>query len=381
MKTMEVVFVEFEDPRIDSSGGIMSYLKNLSQYLKQNGVKTHLLGVDIGRDSRDFNIENSPFYKFVPVMKTTRGTNVSFIFHLLLKIPFLEIPKSTIIHSQRPDTLFPFLIFNRNNPKICTLHGTHDKAVYHKKGFIFGKIYDVLQYLSFKRTSVLIAVDTGTKDHYTKRFPWLKNKICVISPGVDVRKFRPLEKNKLRKKYGFTQKDKIIIFVGRLEKEKNLGFLIKTFGTVKNEVQNAKLLLVGEGTERNRLNSMVNESGLKDVVFLGVLSHDRIPEVLNCSDVFAFCSLYEGSPTIIKEALLCGLPIVSVDVGDVKEVIEGIHGCYTAERNKKDFANKLILALKNNKRVETGDKINRFGYDETGRITMNIYKSLVTKSS
>lgn len=380
MKTVEVVFVEFEDARIDSSGGIMSYLVNLSQYLMHKGVKTYLIGVDVKADGTIPNVEKTPFYRFIPVMKTTRGTNASFIFNLMLKVPFLQIPKLTIIHSQRPDTLFPFVIFNRNNPKVCTLHGRHDVAVHHKKGILFGRIYDILQYVAFKCALVLIAVDTDTKKYYMEKYPWLRNKIVIIPPGIDVEKFRPLARDTLRRKYGFEREEKIVIFVGRLEKEKNLDLLIYSFALVKERVKCAKLLLIGEGKEKQRLKSIIEEMALKDVFLWNTVSHDKMPEILNCADVFAFCSLYEGSPIIIKEALACGLPIVSVDVGDVRQVIDGIDGCYIAQRDREDFAKKLVKCLREQKRVRTDDIISRIDYDTTSRETMRIYKSVIKKT-
>src|SRR5262249_45941379 len=73
--------------------------------------------------------------------------------------------------------------------------------------------------------------------------------------------------------------------------------------------------------------------------------HEDVPTWLNAADVLLLTSHHEGSPNVIKEALACNLPIVSVDVGDVRERIDGVHGCYLADPAPSALASALSLAL------------------------------------
>jgi teichuronic acid biosynthesis glycosyltransferase TuaC len=73
--------------------------------------------------------------------------------------------------------------------------------------------------------------------------------------------------------------------------------------------------------------------------------HAQVPTYLNAAHALILPSDHEGSPVVIKEAMACNLPIVSVDVGDVAQVIGGVDGCYLAERTVEDLAAKLELAL------------------------------------
>ena len=370
---MKVFLVENENPLQNSSGGIMTYIKNLSEFLLKKGVKVVLVGSGLSENEFKKTKHDFLISSYISVSEH-EISNIKYLLKLLFKQSQFGDNNSVIFHSQRPDMLFPFVLFKRKSILICSLHGAHDRAVHHKKGILFGKIYDILQYFSFKKVFLLIAVDKGTRDYYIAKYSWIKDKITVIPPGINLEKFVPMEKEKLRRKWGFYKEEKIIIYVGRLEKEKNLGMLMESFKIVKDEIKSTKLILIGTGREEKKLKSMVNELDLKDVFFLGIIQNEKIPEILNCSDVLALCSLYEGSPIIVKEALSCCLPVVSVDVGDVKEIINDIDGCYISQRNKMDFSKKIIKALKENKRVSIEHKIDKFDYRETGRLTMNLYK-------
>jgi glycosyltransferase involved in cell wall biosynthesis len=372
---MKILFVEREDPTVDTSGGIISYLNELSQYLVQRNITTYLLGIDTHRHDSEKKRDCS-FSKCIPLVRRRHVNNVMYLLSLFLKIKFFDITDSTIIHAQRPDMLVPFVLFYRRNPKVCTLHGTHDISVYHKKGVSYGKIYEFLQRISFKKASTLLAVDYRTREYYIEKYPWIRNKIMVIPPGVNSRKFVPMGKSLLRRKWKLPLREKIVLYVGRLEREKNLEFLIRVFKHINERIKNTRLLVVGEGRDRDRLTALVAQLNLINVTFYGTLPHDAMPEIINCADVFAFCSLYEGSPIVIKEVLLCGVPIVSVDVGDVKEIIKDIDGCYIAQKNEEDFAKKLMRAIKHEKRIDISNKRTLFDYRETGRRTMHVYNSL-----
>ncbi len=373
---MDVIFVELEDPAVDSSGGIISYLKNLAEFMEQYDGKTYLIGVEL-IGTREHQKGISPFREFIPIMKKKQATNLSFIGHLFLKLPFLKIPKHAIIHSQRPYTLIPFYIFYPRNPKVCTLHSAHDRVVHHKRGILISLIYELLQWYSFRRADKLISVDRLTMYHYIRKYPWLKDKIVVIPIGVNLGDFKPMDKCSLRKKYGFSDNEKIILFVGRLEKEKNLDMLIRIFPIIRKEIKNSRLIFIGKGREENRLRALTNKVFSDDVFFWGAIPHDDIPEILNLADVLVLCSLYEGSPLVVKEAITCGLPVVSVNVGDVCEIIKDVEGCYMSSRDQDDLARKVIKVLKQDRRISMGDKALRLSFQETGRRTKELYKSLL----
>jgi glycosyltransferase involved in cell wall biosynthesis len=381
MTGVKVVLVEQLDPIRPSMGGGEVYTNNLLKYLGKRGVEVCLVGVsyDDGNPSSDI-IFTSPF-KFVPIVKKTTISSYEYFLRLILRAPHLRIPSSTIIHAQRPDYLFPFALFFRKNPKVVTLHGNPLKRLNIQTPWITRFIYTRVEAFSLKRSDLIIAVDQGTKDFYQHRYPWLAPKIKVIPVGIDTDKFKVLDKNLLRQKYGFKAKDRMVIYVGRLGKEKNLDFLIECFAQVVTVIPNATLVLVGDGKERGYLESLVKKFALTQVIFMGAQNPDTVPEIINCADVLALCSFTEGSPTVIREALACGVPVISVDVGDVLQIVRNEKMGQIVARDKELFSAALVNALSKGDdetvRLARSEFASRFGFNQIGKDLMKLYEEVL----
>ena len=98
---------------------------------------------------------------------------------------------------------------------------------------------------------------------------------------------------------------------------------------------------------------------------------------LNASDAVLLTSLHEGSPTIIKEALACNLPVVSVDVGDVRERIEGIEGCYIAKPDVKNLSEKLNLVFRRGKRIDGRTRVQELSLENVASRLVNLYEKIL----
>ena len=334
---MEVVIVEGVDPDVTTPGGTRAYIMSLIKMLRKEDVNVSLIGI-----SNPDYVHNGE-YSFVPVVKNQKVSGYNFLFNLFLKTPFLDIPKSAIIHFHRQDRALPFLLFFRDNPKVLTIHGmNYEWEWIRNKGIIVGGIFMIIIKFVNKKMDKIILVDEASKKFC--KIP--SDKVVVIPVGVDTKMFKPMDKNTLREKYKFNETDKILLYVGRFKKEKGLDLLIKAFKRVKAKIPASKLVLVGDGPEKQNLFKLVNSLKLGDVQFMNTVEHGEIPMVMNCADVFALCSLYEGMPTVVLEALACGIPVVSTDVGDVHKVVHDNETGYIVRTRTIDaIASKLIEAL------------------------------------
>jgi glycosyltransferase involved in cell wall biosynthesis len=143
-------------------------------------------------------------------------------------------------------------------------------------------------------------------------------KVRIIPNGVDLERFKPLEREKCRRQLGWHPGRFHILFCS------NSGNPIKRFDLALASV------------------AAIRRSGIDaEVHQLRGVPHAEVPIWLNACDVLLLTSVHEGSPNIIKEALACNLPVVSVDVGDIRERIQGVDGCYLASPEPEDLSRKL----------------------------------------
>ena len=155
--------------------------------------------------------------------------------------------------------------------------------------------------------------------------PWLlelsgyhgENK-CVIPCGVDTMTFVPIERAAARKSLGWDENQQIILFAGAFE----------------NEVKNSSLA--------KKAVSLVPDT---ELVELRGYTREQVNLLINAANCLLMTSHREGSPVVIKEAMACGIPIVSVIVGDVKDVVSGVSGCYLSTYDANDVAANIRQAL------------------------------------
>ena len=107
--------------------------------------------------------------------------------------------------------------------------------------------------------------------------------------------------------------------------------------------------------------------------------HERVPLWLNASDSILLTSTHEGSPNVVKEALACDVAVVSTDVGDVRERIEGIDGCYVADATPADLAGKLRLALAGG-RVRSRAAVAELSLPRTAERIRDVYAAVLDRS-
>jgi glycosyltransferase involved in cell wall biosynthesis len=150
----------------------------------------------------------------------------------------------------------------------------------------------------------------------------VRTPIAVIPTGVDLARFRPGDRRAARATLGLDERAAVVLYVGRLDREKSVDRVLGAFEHVAGTVPGAQLVLVGHGMEGPRLRAAVAASGVAARVhFLGVLAHDALPPVYQAADVFLFGSETETQGLVLAEAAACGLPAVAVSAPGCDEVI------------------------------------------------------------
>ena len=163
----------------------------------------------------------------------------------------------------------------------------------------------------YPRIDKIVAVSKGSADSVTKFLGYPREQIEVIYNPIKVDEIRKLAQEPVEHLW-FTKKDQpIVISVGRLTPQKDFPTLIHAFALLLKETQ-ARLMIIGEGPERERLGKLISELGIeKSVDLLGFQNNPH--KFVARADLFAMSSIFEGLPTVLLEAMTLRVPIVSTD--------------------------------------------------------------------
>jgi teichuronic acid biosynthesis glycosyltransferase TuaC len=179
-------------------------------------------------------------------------------------------------------------------------------------------------------------------------------KSQIIPCGIDFNLFRPIPRKRAREELNLPQDKKLVLYAGEYFRPiKRFDIVQKSMGILQEAEPDAELVLVSKKP-------------------LSV-----VPEYMSACDVLVLVSDGEGSPMVIKEAMACNLPIVSVPAGDVPEVIGDTEGCYICTQDPVDVAEKLRLALIRGTRTNGREKIAHMEISAISRRIISVYKDLL----
>lgn len=243
-------------------------------------------------------------------------------------------------------------------------------------GIIIGSIGRVMERLSVFLTKNHLAVSDFVKSELMARNIKEKN-IKVIHNGADVNLINKIDGQE--KKYD-------LIFVGRLNYQKNLPLFVETVKILKKDFLNIKVAIVGKGDEKELLESLIENYGLSEnFEFLGLIKEkEKLFSVIKSAKVFVLPSRLEGFPLTIVEANAAGLPAVSVKTkhNNTEEYIKNNKNGIIANDNPKSLCSAILSLLENPKLIseisETSKKeASFFNWDELANKQEEYYQSLI----
>jgi D-inositol-3-phosphate glycosyltransferase len=187
------------------------------------------------------------------------------------------------------------------------------------------------------------------------------HKIRVIPPGVDVETFHPIPRHIAREAIGISDKDELLLFVGRLEPLKGIDTLLRAILILKQQipslVDTVCVSIIGgiaeqedqQDAELERLQALRAELGLGDMVtFLGGRSQEALASYYAAAEAVIMPSHYESFGMVALEAMACGTPVVASEVGGLAYLIQdGITGFHVPDRDPVELAGKIRLLLEN----------------------------------
>ena len=182
-------------------------------------------------------------------------------------------------------------------------------------------------------------------------------RVWIVPNGVDMSRFRPLDRRECQLRLGWDPGQRHVLFPASPERpEKRFAMAEATVDVLRGRGYDVELHVLD-----------------------GLLNHE-VPNWVNAAHAMLLTSTHEGSPVVVKEALACNVPVVSVDVGDVRERIAGIECCFIADADPNDLADKLEHALDRDDRISARDRVADLSLESVAERVHEIYAFLTRTS-
>ena len=213
--------------------------------------------------------------------------------------------------------------------------------------------------------------------------------ITVIPTGIsdDIQKYEKnhaaLFFNRIHKIFPIIKKKNILLYVGRVAKEKNLDFLLEMLGKVRKTVKDAVLIVVGDGPELKSLKEKAAKLPYSwNICFTGYSDRDQLAYFYNLADVFVFPSLTETQGLVTIEAMSNGLPVVAIGEMGTLDVMQGNNGGFMVNNDIDEFSQKVIDLLQNpelrkQKSQEAKEWSKNWSIENTTQKLLSVYNSII----
>lgn len=319
-------------------GGVTNHISSLEHYLTKMGHKVKVIA-PASKAVSIFGDRFIPVGKPRPVPSSGSIARVTVSLRLAPQIKaILDEEKFDIIHLHEP--LCPMLCTT-----VLRLSQTANVGTFHAYGSIGYSLAKPLNTILlnrwFRKLHGKIAVSKPAMELVNKHFP---GRYTIIPNGVDLDRFScgvsPIDE--------FGDGKINILFVGRLEKRKGLNYLLEAHKQIKQEIPDSRLIVVGPGTRlRNKYEKLVAKNSLKDVVFVGCVSHDELPRYYKTADIV--CAPATGKESfgiVLLEAMALGKPVVASNIDGYASIMtHGVEGLLVPPRDEKALAQALISLM------------------------------------
>ena len=341
MKILMISDVYF--PRVN---GVSTSIETFRRNLRQLGHTVHLIAPDYGLVSADESEVKRVPARRIPFDPEDRFMSFKWV---MSKLENLRAEKYDIIHVQTPFVAHYLGIKISallGIPCVETYHTFFEEYLYHYVPFAPKSLMRTLakRFSRHQGNSLSGMVVPSHPMLQVLRAYGIEAKIEVIPTGIEPASFELGNRAMFREQHGIAQDRPVLLFVGRVAHEKNIGFLLKMLVKVKAQISDVLFVIAGEGPARKSLEEEVEKLGLTEQVkFIGYLN--RSTELNSCyraADVFIFSSRTETQGLVLLEAMAQGTPVVSTAELGTRDVLKEGQGVWIAQEDVDDFSEKII---------------------------------------
>ncbi len=300
--------------------------------------------------------------------------------------------KPDVVHAHHPFVLGPVAMRIARQlgvPLIYTFHTQYEQyAHYVPFPQDMVKALTRRRIRGFANRADVLTTPAGTVRDLLRSYGVTREIILLPNP-IDLSGFADPEGETIRRQLGLAPEEKVLISIGRLGVEKNLGFMLQAIALAiawAPELR-LRLVLVGAGPDETRLRELGGQLGLGDrLLFAGSVPYPAIPSYLAVADLFLMTSVSEVKPLVLLEAMAAGLPIVAVKAsGAVDTITHGQEGLLT-DLDQEHFAAAVVDILRDDaRRAEMGrrarESVGRYSLDRVAGQLVAVYQEALEKQA
>jgi len=373
------------------TGGVTRTCYDLSKSLVANGHEVTVYTTD-GYASRlkvpintAVNVDGINVYYFYNIF---RGLVKKMKFPIPYYAPFVsskKIKNFDIIHIHEHRTLLAIVVSyyakKYNIPYVIQAHGSVLPFIQNQK---FKKVFDATFGNNMLHDASKVIALTEYESEQYLQMGVNKSKICIIPNGLNLKEYEKLSnKGVFKQKNSFSNNERIILYLGRIDKIKGIDLLIEAFSDLINELNYIRLVIVGpESNYLPILKKQTTDFGINDkVLFMGPLYGSNKIEAYIDADIYVLPSRYETFPNTVLEACVCGTPIIVTDRCGISDIVK-VHklGCvvkFDKEMLKCALSKVLSTNFKNTEFCNRAQIVkDNFGWSTVSQKVENIYRSV-----
>jgi len=374
MGKIKALIIHPMDPLGNKIGGIGTFAKNFVKYAPKD-FEIEWVGLSSDKDERAvgkwqiLELDGKKF-NFLPILYV-RDENVRMRIPLSLKFTLALFKNKSKISLENRILEFhriePSMVFkNTRNKKILFVHGDI-RDLYSPQAEMkwskFPWLYSQMEKKLINHMDRIFVVKEDGVNFYKRCYPFIAERFLFLPTWVDEDIFYPYPNDKVEEEklcflnnQGLSPNSKLILFVGRLEGAKDPLLLIDTFYYVNKSNPDTRLLVIGNGSFKEKMVKRIIQYKLHNQVhFMGILPQSKVAEIMRISDIFLLTSAFEGMPMSVLEALASGLPVVSTNVGEVKRVVINEFSGMISVKRRPDMLGNLVLRVLNNREIFSPD--------------------------
>lgn len=348
---MNIIQVYQTNPFEEGQGGGVRYVKNLLNGLKNSCDSILFIGIGSKKESKG-NIS------LIPVTKELTGY-IRFLCVLLLKLPFMNLGKYDLVHVHRLYFAIPFIILKPKLKIVCSLHGRTFSVFESKYGYrllsLFKILFKIIELFCINNIDYLMPVSKDVTNSFNEKYIDFyeknKNKITIASPVINFNDYVIYDVKEAKRLLGLDSEFHYMCFLGRISEVKDIYFLLNVIHNHKEFflLNKIKLIIFGKGESEKNLKKRVDLLGIKQLIILyGEVKSQDVDKAIACSKLMLLSSLHESGPIVIKESIICGIPVISNDVGEVKDFIfDGVNG-FVVKKNVESYINAIKKVFRGN---------------------------------